>query len=672
LAAFFGGIVAQEVVKFTGKFSPLRQWLYLDAFEVLPEGVDALPEAEFAPHGNRYDNAVALIGRTAQNKVMDQRVFVVGAGALGCEFLKNFAMMGIGCGPKGRITVTDMDRIEVSNLNRQFLFRSNNVGRPKSTTAAAAAQAMNGDVKVEALEIPVGDDTEGTFNDAFWSSLDVVTNALDNLKARTYVDNRCIFYGKPLLESGTLGTKANTQIVVPRQTECYSDSIDPPEEAIPMCTLRNFPHAIEHCIEWARDLFAGTFTNTVQEAVAFLDDPVKWLAKMADEGNMSTRRGKLAGVLEVVQIGQAADWKSCVHTARNLFHNNYYIQLKQLLYNFPEDYTDPATGVKFWSPPKRVPIPAEFNLNDTVHHDFIVHAAALIAYNYGVELPADYNDTASLAAILSTMKVPEFVPKNARIKASETDTTEEGADDDGEAVATLTRQLSELATKLSGSISKLAGAEFEKDDDSNHHIDFITAASNLRARNYSIQEATRFSVKLTAGRIIPAIATTTCAVTGLVTIELYKVIAGKPVDKIRNSFINLAINLFSMAEPAEPKRTKTVAYDPITLGPIKAIPEGFTRWDRFVLQGNLTPAQINAWLEEHHKIRLSMISCGRLILYNPILYRSHREGRLNRPIADVLAEVSGKPVEKTYVILDVSAEDDDGDVVIPPLQMNLA
>jgi ubiquitin-activating enzyme E1 len=86
LAAFFGGIVAQEVVKFTGKFSPLRQWLYLDAFEVLPEGVDALPEAEFAPHGNRYDNAVALIGRTAQNKVMDQRVFVVGAGALGCEF----------------------------------------------------------------------------------------------------------------------------------------------------------------------------------------------------------------------------------------------------------------------------------------------------------------------------------------------------------------------------------------------------------------------------------------------------------------------------------------------------------------------------------------------------------------------------------------------------------
>lgn len=47
----------------------------------------------------------------------------VGAGAIGCELLKNFAMVGLGCGPDGCITVTDMDTIEKSNLNRQFLFR---------------------------------------------------------------------------------------------------------------------------------------------------------------------------------------------------------------------------------------------------------------------------------------------------------------------------------------------------------------------------------------------------------------------------------------------------------------------------------------------------------------------------------------------------------------------
>lgn len=79
--------------------------------------------------GSRYDGQVAVFGKQLQEKFENLRVFLVGAGALGCEFLKNFAMMGISTGPHGLLTITDDDTIEKSNLSRQFLFRDWDIGK---------------------------------------------------------------------------------------------------------------------------------------------------------------------------------------------------------------------------------------------------------------------------------------------------------------------------------------------------------------------------------------------------------------------------------------------------------------------------------------------------------------------------------------------------------------
>jgi len=209
-------------------------------------------EADFAPEGARYDGQVAVFGRAFQRRLERQRMFLVGAGAIGCEMLKTWAVMGVGCGEGGAVTVTDMDRIEKSNLSRQFLFRAADVGSAKSTAAARAARAMNGAMRVAASELRVAPETEATYSDAFWGQLTGVCTALDNVEARKYVDARCVYYGLPMLESGTLGAKGNTQVVVPRLTESYGASQDPPDVGIPVCTLKNFPAKIEHTVR-ARD-----------------------------------------------------------------------------------------------------------------------------------------------------------------------------------------------------------------------------------------------------------------------------------------------------------------------------------------------------------------------------------------------------------------------------------
>jgi len=129
-------------------------------FETLPKG-----EVNRTPKNCRYDDQILVYGNEVQEKLGKVNTFMVGAGALGCEYIKAFALMGIGCAQGGSVSVTDNDNIEVSNLNRQFLFRKNNVGDSKSKVACDIAHDMNNDLIVKDYQTRVGSDTEQVFND---------------------------------------------------------------------------------------------------------------------------------------------------------------------------------------------------------------------------------------------------------------------------------------------------------------------------------------------------------------------------------------------------------------------------------------------------------------------------------------------------------------------------
>ena len=272
MCATLGGIVGQEVLKAcSGKFTPINGFLYFDAAETLPDQV--LPAELVAPQQSRYDSQIAVFGKDMQEKLLDLQYFIIGAGAIGCEMLKNWALMGVGCGSQGHVYVTDMDRIEKSNLSRQFLFRNTDIDKFKSSTAASAVKTMNPSLNITAYQEKVAPDTEHIFGDDFYDKLSGVCTALDNIEARLYVDQRCLFYRLPMLESGTLGTKGNTQVVVPHLTENYGATRDPPEKSIPVCTLKNFPNQITHTLQWARDWFEGAFKQAAEEVNTYLSVP---------------------------------------------------------------------------------------------------------------------------------------------------------------------------------------------------------------------------------------------------------------------------------------------------------------------------------------------------------------------------------------------------------------
>jgi ubiquitin-activating enzyme E1 len=162
IQSVIGGFVAQEVLKaVSAKFHPMVQHLYFDSLESLPSTLPS--EQECQPTGSRYDAQIAVFGKTFHEKVANHRQFLVGSGAIGCEMLKNWSLMGLASGPKGIIQVTDLDTIEKSNLNRQFLFRAKDLGKFKAEVAAVAVAEMNPDLKgkILARQDAVGPATEG-------------------------------------------------------------------------------------------------------------------------------------------------------------------------------------------------------------------------------------------------------------------------------------------------------------------------------------------------------------------------------------------------------------------------------------------------------------------------------------------------------------------------------
>uniref|UniRef100_A0A8D0B2U6 SUMO-activating enzyme subunit 2 n=1 Tax=Sander lucioperca TaxID=283035 RepID=A0A8D0B2U6_SANLU len=154
------------------------------------------------------------------------KVLVVGAGGIGCELLKNLVLTGF-----KNIEVIDLDTIDVSNLNRQFLFQKKHVGKSKAQVCKYQGISLSPDYNVE-----------------FFRNFMLVMNALDNRAARNHVNRMCLAADIPLIESGTAGYLGQVTVIKKGMTECYECQPKPTQKTFPGCTIRNTPSEPIHCI----------------------------------------------------------------------------------------------------------------------------------------------------------------------------------------------------------------------------------------------------------------------------------------------------------------------------------------------------------------------------------------------------------------------------------------
>lgn len=594
--SFIGAVVASEAIKaITSKYIPFDQTY------------------DFAFHSDvlfRPNHELLL-------KLNKLKFFIVGSGAIGCELLKNLAMIGA-----QNISITDPDHIEISNLSRQFLFRSNDVQSSKSIVAAKRITQYNPNVKITAYQDKLSDDNSKFSNHVIKSS-DIVFNALDNIQARLFVDKLVVKHTKPLFESGTLGTKGNTQPIIPFVTESYGASKDQEQEkTFPACTIKNFPSTIHHTIHFAMDDFNGLFNKQPTYLQTFLTNDKSFNNVPGNELSLiKMHLHKLFDILPKMNSVHAY-----IHWAYCLWFDRHVRRINKLITSHPPDHLTESRTL-FWSNGKKCP-----NVGDIYtpqFTDYIFATTNLLLTTYYQNFSTD-----NILDVINSTNFSELDP-NFYV-------------DDSDIVG-------DFAFPNKSNFNPnivITPQDFEKDDDSNYHVAYITATSNNRAICYGIKPISQFDTKGIAGNIIPALATTTSIVSSLITLEMLKFVTNpnRTIEDYQSYYVNIANNFFLPGEPLQPKS--------YTVNNVS-----FTEWSSFCYNSNITINSFREMLSKQFDTNIALISLDQAIIYSDFS-DNFIDCSLYSKIINLLSDKNTNSVQ-------VSIFSDDDNIDLPQITINL-
>lgn len=456
----------------------------------------------------RSAHAKALLGQEAFEKIRHSKVLVVGAGGIGCELLKNLVLVGF-----GNIEIIDLDTIDLSNLNRQFLFRKADIKKSKALVASAFAHQFNPGPGPRSEASIQGPGTNGSQlvdegkgvnirarhgnikepeNDIEWmQGFDLVMSALDNMEARRHVNRLCVAANVPLIESGTQGYLGQVTPMLKDRTECYDCVSKPSPKTFPVCTIRATPSEPIHCIVWGKSYLLPKLFGEDDEAE---DDQELEKAKVNDKDATVAEIEELkkeAAAFREVRKGLGEE-----EGAKRAFEKVFGDDIRRLLKM--ED---------MWKVPGRAkPVPLDYET--IMDGSFITPPLAKQTATVVQSTPA--SATQAQAQMQSSPDAPKA---QGKLRDQQELTIKQNLE-----------LFLESCKKLSARV--IANPDlfiaFDKDDDDT--LDFVLATANLRATAYGIACKTRFEVKEMAGNIIPAIATTNAVIAGYIVMRAINIL----------------------------------------------------------------------------------------------------------------------------------------------------
>ena len=678
IVSFLGGVVAQEAIKLTGKFTPFNQWFEFEFNYLNKEYTKKNVEETIIEENSRYKEQIEIFGKDVQNKLNSLNIFVIGAGAIGCEYLKNFAMMGISS-KEGVLTLTDFDKIELSNLNRQFLFRENNIGQFKSEVAKYYSKEMNHSLNIKTYTNMVGPETENIFTDSFWDNQDIIFNAVDNFDARFYINDKVTFHQKYHVDAGTLGVDSSSCFIIKNLSSTYKEQNKNKKDdkgimETGICTVHSFPTSIKHCIQWARNEYEYLFKDFINELNLILQGNVlKFYTNLLTKIDPFYKDLKLKEINNYFEILISKSYTKAIEYSYYYFKNKFIFEIENNLKKHPIGSKD-EKGNDFYSgslhPPKI------FDLNNSEELDkliicYVKSYANLIFDGFGLVKTEEEKKLTDkdIKEICLKIKIENYKGMdknsfNSKIKYNK-EFCQKFIDD-------LRNKLKIKLNLNSIEEIKLNEILFTKDNLKNSQFDFIYSCTNLRAHNFQIPKSDYINIKAISSNIIPSIITSNAVITGLVSMQIYllaKLLVEKEkynnnlieteeiLNLFRNYYICLGLNGYTFSNLPKKKLHSEK----------KDIPSGWSEWDSIIIKGPLKMKEFIKELENKYNIKIISVHSGKAMIYED----NDSEEMKNLTVENLYEKTVKESIRsfRKYLVLTLSSTDLEGnDVDLPRIK----
>ncbi|EPY23799.1 ubiquitin-like 1-activating enzyme E1 B [Strigomonas culicis] len=380
--------------------------------------------------------------------------------------------------------ILDLDTIDATNLNRQFLFTTEDVGKPKAEAARRTVlswfQQREARVSAAPTIVALHDNIkDAKFDDAFYRQFAVVLNALDNVSARQHVNFQCMRSGTPLIESGSMGFNGQVQPIVRGISECYQCRPKPPDtQSFAVCTIHARPTSMVHCVHYAKELYESLFGDQQGELLGETGAPQPERLPAA-----ASAPSELA-YLRRVALQFHEQWRgqsTRTDGQRSALLYGFAVELLQHLFHHKiEQLLDMKSA---WSTAPPVPIAVAD-----------ITAAAVVGGD------SDGSDASSTHGICSAVFIDGMVTSKPTTPLS-------------------IKECMQLFIFTVAACASRPTRGFQKEDDA--AVRFVAAVSNLRAHVYHLPMQPVEEIRTIAGAIVPAVATTNAMVAAGVVQQLY-------------------------------------------------------------------------------------------------------------------------------------------------------